>query len=155
MKLTGRMEGVEAFSRAIAGLASDFEDQQPTLEDVAERAFYPIMQEIFESEGRGRWRQVPLTPEYARRKRARYGDKPILQASGGLMRALTRKGARGNVHVGVGRDSLLLGADLAHAKPQDDRRGIMDFDNKDVERMSEAAEESMKERAGRRGFDAE
>lgn len=40
----------------------------------------------------------PLTPAYAKRKRAQYGDKPILRATDRLWRSLTQKASDGNVH---------------------------------------------------------
>jgi hypothetical protein len=155
MRLVGKMQGVEVFNRHLAELDQTFDDARPTLDEVAERAFYPIMQEVFDSEGRGRWRQRGLDPEYARRKRARYGDRPILQASGALMKSLTRRHAPGNVHVTVGNDVLLVGSMLRYARRKDDEFEIFDITNRDVDRMTEVAEESLKERAGRAGFKAE
>lgn len=40
----------------------------------------------------------PLSPEYAKRKAEKYGDKPILRATDTLWRSLTEKGTAGNVH---------------------------------------------------------
>lgn len=40
----------------------------------------------------------PLTPAYAKLKRAKYGDKPVLRATDRLWRSLTQKGSEGNVH---------------------------------------------------------
>ena len=154
MRLTGKMEGEAQFDRALGGLIEDFEDNQPTLEEIAERGFYPIMQEIFDTEGRGRWMGERMSSDYLRRKRAIYGDKPILQAAGSLMRSLTRKRAAGNVHVGVGPHALLVGSDLPQARPQDRRFGIIELTSGDVEHLADVAEESMKDRAEERGFKA-
>jgi hypothetical protein len=154
MRLTGKMENVQLFDRAVAGLAHDFEDMRPTLEEVIEQGFYPIMQEVFDTEGRGRWGREEMNADYVRRKRRRHGDKPILQATGGLMRSMTRKNARGNVQFTVGDNTIVAGSDLRHARPQDRRFSIVEFTDGDTDRMADIAEESMKERAERRGFKA-
>lgn len=40
----------------------------------------------------------PLSPAYAKRKRAKFGDKPILRATDTLFHSLTEQGAEGNIH---------------------------------------------------------
>lgn len=137
------------FNRTFEGLEGDFDDALPILETVAERAFYPIMAEIFDTEGRGRWRD--LQPGYARRKRERWGDKPIGQASGALIRSLTKKGAAFNVHMSLGRNALFVGSSLAHARHFHKDRPI-ELTEKDVDRMTEAAADEAKKMAERRGF---
>jgi phage gpG-like protein len=144
--LIGKIEGATLFNRQLDAVGHVFEDNQPTLEEVAERGFYPIMQEIFDTEGRGRWRREEMSPAYRRRKRAIHGDKPILQATGSLMRSMTRKRATGNIHIGVGPNTLLLGSDLPQAHPLDKRFGIIDLTPADIELLTEVAEESMRDR---------
>jgi hypothetical protein len=145
-----KIEGVARFTRAVDGLQSDFEDHQETLEFVAERGFYPSMQEFFDTEGYGHLK--PLTARYAARKRARYGDQPILQASGAYMRSLTRKGAAGNVHLSVGRDTLIIGSNLRYSRYVNDARPL-ELTDENVKRMGDLAEESMRERIEKRGVE--
>lgn len=44
-----------------------------------------------------RW--PPLNKKYATRKRKKYGEKPILQATGNLKKSMTEKGALGNINI--------------------------------------------------------
>jgi hypothetical protein len=55
----------------------------------------------------------PLSPDYAKRKRAKYGDKPILRATDTLFRSLTAQGTEGNVHR-VGNDQAEFGSSVSH-----------------------------------------
>jgi phage gpG-like protein len=77
----------------------------------------------------------PLTPAYEKRKRAKYGDKPILQATGRLLGSLTEQGAEGNVHR-VDDQSAEFGSAVPYgvfhhesrpplAEPDEDRYGTL------------------------------
>jgi len=134
----------------LEGVADDFEDGREVLEFVAERGMYPILQEAFATEGYSLWRR--LTPGYAARKRVKYGDRLIGQASGAYMRSLTKKGATGNIHLGIGHDTLLIGSSLTQARYFNKDRPI-EFKEASIERMSELAEESMRERIEKRGIE--
>lgn len=145
------VEGKTEFNRAISGLAELIEDFQPILEQVAERGFYPAMQEIFDTENFGRWPK--LTPAYARAKRRRWGDKPIMQASGMLMRSLTKKGAEMNFQIGIGKNQLNIGTN-AQSRFAAKRRPVFQFTDKQFGQMATVASEEVVKEARRLGFDA-
>src|SRR5690348_12235862 len=106
-------EGLDRLRDSLEGLRRDIEEPQPILEAVAERAFYPIVQEIFDSEGRGTWPEN--TPAYEVHKRAVYGDKPVMQRTGALVTSLSKGGAAMNIQTAQGRDTLLLGSAIPYA----------------------------------------
>lgn len=120
------------------------------LEEVIERDFYPIMQETFDTEGRGRWRGP--SPAYTRRKRQLYGDKPIMQATGNLMRSLTQRGAPGNLQRRVGSDAVEVSSTLPHAGPATRARPI-ELRREDAERLGDGMLDVMKRRAEAHGFE--
>lgn len=68
------------------------------------KEFYAQEKSLFD---RAPWK--PLSPAYAERKRRKFGDKPILQATSTLFRSLTQQGAEGNVHR-VDDNSLEIGS---------------------------------------------
>lgn len=73
--------GLSRFGKALTDVRPFFE----TMENVLERS---IAQQ-FATQGAGRWR--PLSARYAAWKASRMGSKPILQASGELMRSFKRR----------------------------------------------------------------
>lgn len=145
-----QVQGFEQVRSAFNRLGRAVADPQPILEAVAERAFYPIVQEIFDSEGRGRWPE--LTPAYKEAKRVRFGDKPIMQATTALVTSLTKKNATMNIHAAQGRDSLLLGSSVHYARSASKKRPVFDFNQQDFNRMGEAAKEELKEESRGLGF---
>jgi phage gpG-like protein len=78
--------------------------------------FRKIEKEQFDSEGSkgesGKWKQ--LSPKYAIRKLAKWGDVPILQASGKLYRSLTQENAEGAVYEETAQE-LTLGTSIPYA----------------------------------------
>jgi hypothetical protein len=146
MRIVGKIGGAEQFGRELDNMVKEIEDAQPTLEAVTNKALYPIMRERFDTEGRGGWRE--LTPGYAEAKKRQYGNKPILQRTGALYNSLTDKGAPHNVHIGVGRDSLIVGSDLPYARHAHDDRPIYEFEEDDLDRMAEAAIDDLVRRLG-------
>jgi len=146
------VQGLDRLVTAIDSLRREIEEPLPILDAVAERAFYPIVQEIFDTEGRGQWPE--LTPAYAEHKREKFGDKPLMQATTALVTSLTKKGATMNIHTAQGRDSLLLGSALTYARPASKRRPVFDFNQDDFGRMEVAARDKVKEDAEHLGFDA-
>ena len=97
--------------------------------------YYKALKEILDSEGSagksGRYKE--LTPEYARRKLKQYGEKPILQASGGMYVSLTQEG--GNAVVEKKAQEMTLGSKDPKSRwhhtgsGNNPRRAIMDFTN--------------------------
>lgn len=146
------IQGLDRFVSALGSLGSEVENPQPILEAVAERAFYPTVQEIFDTQGRGQWED--LTPGYKEAKRRRFGDKPIMQATTALVSSLTKKGARMNIHTAQGRDSLLLGSALHYAGPASKKRPVFIFNQNDIEKMGHEAKEELKDKSRGLGFDA-
>ena len=143
--------GLDQLLRALDGQAADMGNTVPALEEAAERAYYPVMAEMFETEGFGRWRR--RSPSYERRLRRRYGDffdLPIGQVTGGLKRSF-QKGAPSNFHVTVGNDSLLVGSRRAYARHFSNERPI-ELREQDVERIEDELAGAMKRRSQERGF---
>lgn len=145
--------GLDRLTAAAEGLRRDIDEPLPILEAVAERAFYPIVQEIFESEGRGSWED--LTTQYEARKRARYGDKPIMQRSGALVNSLSKSGATLNIQTAEGRDALMVGSAVPYSGLASKKRPIFIFNQSDRARMASVASDELASRARNRGFQVE
>lgn len=145
------VEGFEEIKAAFGHLAQLATEPQEILDAVAERAFYPIVQEIFDSEGRGEWPEN--TPAYEAAKQKRFGDKPIMQATTALVTSLTKKNATMNIHAAQGRDSLLLGSSIHYARAASKKRPVFMFNQQDFDRMGKAATDELKKQSGELGFD--
>lgn len=82
--------GEEQLNRVFARTDAAFKDLRPIWPDVRDE-FWAIEKEQFASEGAdgrsGKWQ--PLTERYLEQKIKRYGDQPILRASGELEESLT------------------------------------------------------------------
>jgi phage gpG-like protein len=78
------------FEFALRGMATDVSDLRPIWPRVVDEGIRPALGEQFHSEGgagrSGEWE--PLEPDYAERKRRRYGDAGILVASGRMVNSL-------------------------------------------------------------------
>ena len=151
MRFSVEVIGLDSIQSALIQLARKIEEPQPILETVAERAFYPIVQEIFNSEGRGQWPE--LTPAYREEKRDRFGDKPIMQATTALVTSLTKKNATMNIHTAQGRDSLLLGSSVHYSRFASKKRPVFMFDKEDYQRMGDVAKDKLKEESQALGFE--
>jgi len=143
--------GLDSIQSALIQLARKIEEPQPILETVAERAFYPIVQEIFNSEGRGQWPE--LTPAYREEKLEKFGDKPIMQATTALVTSLMKKNATMNIHTAQGRDSLLLGSSVHYSRFASKKRPVFMFDKEDYQRMGDVAKDKLKEESQALGFE--
>lgn len=90
MRLTIEVDGVKELDRAFASSRGHLEDLRPVWPAV-ERAFQKVEDEQFKSEGSkgrsGQWK--PLSRKYAEYKAKKYGDKPILQRTERLVKAMT------------------------------------------------------------------
>jgi len=151
MQFFVEIRGFEQVKSAFDHLAQLAQEPQPILEAVAERAFYPIVQEIFDSEGRGQWPEN--TPAYEAAKQKKFGDKPIMQATTALITSLTKKNATMNIHTAQGRDSLLLGSSIHYARSASKKRPVFMFNQQDIDRMGNAATEELKKQSSELGFD--
>lgn len=153
MRFFVEVRGFEQLRSGFRQIGRLAEEPLPILEAVAERAFYPIVQEIFDSQGRGQWPE--LTPAYAEAKREKFGDKPIMQATTALVTSLTKKNATMNIHTAQGRDSLLLGSTVHYARSASKKRPVLIFEQQDFSRMGHEAKEEFKERGRGLGFQVE
>lgn len=151
MRVLVEVRGLEQLKNVFSQLGRLAEEPQPILEAVAERAFYPIVQEIFDSEGRGEWPEN--TPAYAAAKRRKFGDRPLMQATTALVSSLTKKNATMNIHTAQGRDSLLLGSAVHYARSASKKRPVFDFNQQDFDRIGHVATEEIKERGRGLGFE--
>lgn len=90
MRITVEVDGVKELDRAFISSRGHLEDLRPVW-PVVERAFQKVEKEQFDSEGSkgrsGAWK--PLTRKYAEWKKKVYGDKPILQRTEKLVKAMT------------------------------------------------------------------
>jgi hypothetical protein len=91
----------------------------------------------------------PLSPAYAKRKQAKYGDKPILRATDTLFRSLTAQGAEGNIHR-IGNDSAEFGSSVPYGPFHASTRNPLA--EPDVERYETIAGEYMQKLARDAGF---
>lgn len=76
--------------QALQGMSEGLRDLSPAFRGPVRDIFWAMMKAQFQAEGgytSDEW--VPLSPAYARWKQRTYGDKPILQRQGFLVRSLT------------------------------------------------------------------
>lgn len=90
--ITITTQGFPEANANLVKLEGQLSSLKPLWEKLGEE-FYGQEKALFEAQP---WK--PLSPAYAKRKRAKFGDKPILVATGLLLGSLTKKGAEGNVH---------------------------------------------------------
>lgn len=154
MKAVADALSIHALERDLTLLASTVDGADDFLEFVAVRAFYPIVQDIFDTENRGAWLGY-TSLRYAREKTRDWGDSPIMQASGNLMLSLTQRGSSFNIHEHSGPGELVMGSSLPYAAPATDVRPVNEFDSGDYEELALAASEYLVNRAHELGFEAE
>jgi hypothetical protein len=143
----------ERLMRALRRLVPVIEDSQPMLEEAVERGYYPIMQETFDTEGRGGWQEP--TAAYVKRKTERHGYKPIGQATGAMMRELTGKSGTLRIRASASRDEITIEPTVEHAKHFNRKRPLHNFTGRDKQRIGEVARENLKKRVKGTGFDVE
>lgn len=101
----------DLISKQLGRMAARVANPIPAFQQIAAR-FALIMKEQFDSEGGRAHKWAPLSPGYAAQKELRYPGKPILQASGALMRSLTHEpfGVEGATAT-----EMVLGTDIPYA----------------------------------------
>lgn len=116
--------------------------------------FYEIEKQLFGSEGatgqHGKWQE--LSSPYKEVKSAEFGDLPILQRDGNLMKSMTSEGADGAV-VERTPQTLTLGSSLPTAafhssdepRTKIPLRRIVDFTNKQKEYIAEPIKTKLKQ----------
>jgi hypothetical protein len=95
-------------------------DLSDVFNEAIDEVVIPHFGEQFATEGHGEWAQV--MPATARRKRRIYGDRPILQATGAMMRSFTVPGAPHQIRR-VGPTDAFFGSDMERAKFHQNARG--------------------------------
>lgn len=93
IQLTGTVKGEAQLDRALSRIISASNDLRIPFEFIGED-FRRIESDQFDGEGYG-W--DALSPRYAARKLALYGELPILHRTGALREAMTIRGAPGNI----------------------------------------------------------
>lgn len=86
-------EQTKRFSRAFTRMTEGVQDLSEPFEKIGKDLRTKIIAEQFKSEGAAHgfpWK--PLSKAYERRKFRRFGAKPILEATGEMKKALTKKG---------------------------------------------------------------
>jgi hypothetical protein len=144
--------GAEDLERALEALVLDAERNEAFLDKVATRAFYPMVQATFDTEGGGRW--PGLTPRYERQKLNRFGDMPLMQATTDLMTSLTQKGSAFNVHEHVSPGEVVIGSSLPYAGAATDIRPVDQVTPEGEENMGKAASSYLVGKATDLGFEA-
>lgn len=106
--------GERQLDRALTRLNNSVQDLSEVFEALGED-FRASEAQQFAHEGYGDW--PPLSPGYAITKRRRWGDKPILQASGALRSAITERWTPGNVTI-IKPQEAAFGVNLGKAYPR-------------------------------------
>ncbi len=86
IKVEGMADLLHAFEKVERGVV---DLRQLGTWDAVEKEFYKVVKDVFAAEGgkSGRWK--PLSSPYKERKAKRYGNQPILQASGRFYKSMT------------------------------------------------------------------
>jgi len=103
--------GADLISKQLGRMAGRIANPIPAFQQIAAR-FALIMKEQFDTEGGRAHQWAALSPGYAAQKELRYPGKPILQASGALMKSLTHEpfGVEGATAT-----EMVLGTDIPYA----------------------------------------
>lgn len=116
MKVEVTIEGTEELLRAFGKVQRGIVDlRQLGTWDAVAAVFYKIVYGQFASEGAdgksGSWKK--LSPKYEAAKFRKWGQVPILQASGRLWRSLTQKGAKDSVYAAKAME-LTIGSSVEY-----------------------------------------
>ena len=154
MRVEITVEGANQLIARFAQVEKGLDFRELGTWDAVASEFYKIEKEQFDSEGgagkSGKWKA--LKPEYAKRKQKKWGNVPILHASGEMMRSLTSRNAPGAV-LEKTADELTLGTinpkalyhhgnKRAKGVPQ---RKVVDPTDAQVDRLSKVIQGKMKQ----------
>ena len=151
MKIEVTLDGVKELNASMtfidAGL-SDF--RKLGTWDAIATEFYKIEKEQFKDEGgpSGKWKS--LSPKYAAIKARKYGNVPILTASGQMMKSLTSRGAANSVLEQTATEMTIGTSDPKAGYHQRGnrrlpQRKVVDFDDQRKDRLSKVAENKVKQ----------
>ena len=145
--LTGVKEVTSSLKYVDDGL-SDFR-KLGTFDAIAAE-FYKIEKETFSAEGgpSGKWKA--LSPAYAAIKAKKYGNVPILTATGQMMKSLTSRGAANSVMQQTATEMTIGTSDPKAGYHQRGnrrlpQRKVIDFDDARKERLNKVAERKIKQ----------
>lgn len=152
MRISFEVDGVQQTIRAFQQVERGIVDlRELGTWDWVQSEYYKVVKEIMDSEGSagqsGRWKA--LTPKYAAVKRATYGDKPILQATGEMYTSLTTSG--GGAVVEKSAQEMTLGSSNPKAGWHNrgagrlPRRKIIDFTDEQKKRIVAPIEKKMRQ----------
>lgn len=152
MKISFEVDGVQQTIRAFQQVERGVVDlRELGTWDWVQSEYYKVVKEVMDSEGSsgqsGRWKA--LTPKYAEVKRAKYGDKPILQASGEMYTSLTTSG--GGAVVEKSAQEMTLGSRNPKAGWHNrgagrlPKRQIIDFTDEQKKRIVAPIEKKMRQ----------
>jgi len=118
--------------------------------DAIATEFYKIEKETFSAEGgpSGKWKS--LSPQYAAIKAKKYGNVPILTATGQMMKSLTSRGAANSVMQQTATEMTIGTSDPKAGYHQRGnrrlpQRKVIDFDDARTERLNKVAERKIKQ----------
>lgn len=134
MRLSLDIDGQKEFDRFFIRFDRKLSDLEPVWDDVRD-TLWEIEAEQFESEGAAggkRWQE--LSARYKVQKINRYGQKPILEASGRLKRAMTSKTS--DTIYQKSRDAMYLGTSLKYARYHQD--GGKNLPQREVIKLSDS-----------------
>lgn len=140
VEVDGVRETVRAFERVERGIV---DLRQLGTWDWVQSEYYKVVKEVMDSEGSkgagGKWKA--LSPAYAAVKQKKYGDMPILQATGQMYRSLTSSG--GDAVVDKQAQEMTLGSSNPKSgwhhrgTSRLPKRGIIDFTDEQKQRITE------------------
>ena len=152
MRVEITVEGSNQLIASFAQVEKGLDFRELGTWDAVASEFYKIEKEQFDSEGgagkSGKWKA--LKPEYAKRKQKKWGNVPILHASGEMMRSLTSRNAPGAV-LEKTADELTLGTTIPYAgyhqrgSKRLPKRPPVDPTDAQVDRLSKVIQGKMKQ----------
>ena len=152
MRVEITVEGSNQLIASFAQVEKGLDFRELGTWDAVASEFYKIEKEQFDSEGgagkSGKWKA--LKPEYAKRKQKKWGNVPILHASGEMMRSLTSRNAPGAV-LEKTADELTLGTTIPYAGYHQrggkrlPKRPPVDPTDAQVDRLSKVIQGKMKQ----------
>lgn len=136
---------------ALREVAESVGQPEELLQEVATRAAYPAVAEIFDNEGYGAW--AGLTPTYAAWKAEHFSELPILERTGNLRTSLTLPNAPDSVTTYDRDGALAIGSSVPYFGAVNDIRPIAQFQEQHFDDMLTAATDHIGQVAAAEGFE--
>ena len=144
VEIEGMSELLAAFKTVEEGML-DF--RQLGAWKAVQSEFYKIQKEIFANEGNGtQWKA--LTPAYAKVKLAKYGERPILQATGDMYKEFTSD--TGNVKMTAQEMDITFSQPAGYHMSKESRtkmpyRSSMDFTEEQEKQLMQPIQDKLKQ----------